>query len=73
MATPQHKNHCLGGHEIYNFGRSFLGHHYNIHVLNLSDLRLGVERKIFKEIMYFHYNYDLHGHALAQEPLPLGS
>ena len=24
---PQHKNPCPGCHEIYNFGRSFLGHH----------------------------------------------
>ena len=28
MATPLHKNPCPGGHEIYNFGRPFLGHHY---------------------------------------------
>ena len=57
---------CPGGHEIYHFGRSFLGHHYN--TLSLSYLCLGVE-KIFKEIMHFHY-YDLYDNALAQEPLP---
>ena len=28
MATLQHKNPCPGGHEIYNLGRPFLGHHY---------------------------------------------
>ena len=28
MATPLHKKPCHGGHEIYNFGRPFLGHHY---------------------------------------------
>ena len=28
IAMPQHKNLCPGGHEIYNFGRLFLGHHY---------------------------------------------
>ena len=28
MAPPQHKNPCPGGHEIYNFGRPFLGHFY---------------------------------------------
>ena len=33
-------------------------------------IRLGVEKKIFKEIMHFYY--DLYGHALAQEPLPGG-
>ena len=53
MATPLHKNPCPRGHEIYNFGRPFLGHHY--YILGLSDLCLGVETKIFKEIMYFHY------------------
>ena len=40
------------GHEIYNFGRPFLGHHN--YILSLSDLCLGVEKKIFKEIMHFH-------------------
>ena len=43
MATPYHKIHR--GHEIYNFGRPFLGHHYFI--LSLSDLCLGVERKFY--------------------------
>ena len=53
MATPEHKNPCPRGHEIYNFGRPFLGHHN--YILNLFDLCLGVEKKIFKEIMYYHY------------------
>ena len=53
IATPQHKNPCHRGHEIYNFGRHFLGHHY--YILALSDLCLGVEKKIFKEIMHFYY------------------
>ena len=53
IATPQHKNPCPGGHENYNFGRPFLGHHY--YILCLSDLCLGVEKKIFKQIMYSHY------------------
>ena len=52
MATPQHKNTCPGGHEIYNFGRHFLGHHN--YKLTLSILCLGEERKILKEIMHFH-------------------
>ena len=42
---------------VMNFGRPFLGHH-NI-ILSLSDLCLGVEKKIFKEIMHFHYRYIL--------------
>ena len=35
------------GHEIYNFGRPFLCH-YN-YILSLSDLCLGVEKKILKK------------------------
>ena len=73
MATPQHKNPCPGGHEIYNFGRPFLRHDY--YIFSLFDLCLGV-KKIFKEIMhnaFSLYMYDLYGHALAQEPLHQGS
>ena len=53
MATRSNKNPCPGGHEIYNFGRPFIVHHY--YILSLSDLCLGVEKKIFKEIMHFYY------------------
>ena len=53
MTTHQHKNPCLGGHKIYNFGWPFLGQHY--FTLSLSDLCLGVEKKILKEILNFHY------------------
>ena len=53
MATPYHKNPCPWGHEIYNFGRPFLGHHYNI--FSLFNLCLGVEKKILKGLMHFHY------------------
>ena len=53
MATPQHKTPCPGVHEIYNFGRPFLGHHYDI--LSLSDQCLGVEKKVFKEIMHYTF------------------
>ena len=28
MTTPLHKYPCPGGHKIYNFGLSFLGHHF---------------------------------------------
>ena len=69
MATPMHKNSCPRGYEIYNFGRPFLGHHY--YKLSLSDLCLKVEKKIFKEIIFFSL-HDLCGHTLAQEHLPRG-
>ena len=48
------------------FGR--LGQH--CHTLSLSDLCLGLEKRILKEIM--HFLYHLYGHTLAQEPLPRG-
>ena len=57
-------------YEIYNFGTPFLGHHY--YILGLSDQCLRVEKNIFKEINAFSL-YDLYGHALTQEPQPLGS
>ena len=36
-------------------GRPFLGNHYFIH--NLSNLCLGVKKKIFKEIISLYYKY----------------
>ena len=53
MTIPQHKDPCPGGHESNNLGRPFLGDHY--YILSLSAIFMGVEKKIFKEIMYFHY------------------
>ena len=53
MTMAQYKNSCPKGHKIYNFGRPFLGHHY--YILSLSDLCMGADKKIFKEIMHFHY------------------
>ena len=55
METPLHKTPYPGIHDICNFGRPFLGHHYYILVLGLTDLCLGLEKKIVKEIMYSHY------------------
>ena len=52
MDTPQHKNPCPGGHEICNFGIPFLDNYYFL--FSLSDLCLGKEKRIFKEIMHFH-------------------
>ena len=71
MATSYCKNPCPWGHESYNFGRPFPDHNY--YILSLSDLHvcLGVEKKIFKEIMLFHYM--TYGHTLAQDPVPQGS
>ena len=69
MTMPQCKNSCPKGHKIYNFGRPFLGHHY--YILSLSDLCLGADKKIFKEIMHFHYV--IYDHTPAQEPLPRGN
>ena len=28
FATPEHKNHCPGSHETFDFGKPFLGHYY---------------------------------------------
>ena len=52
LVTPQHKNSCARGHEIYNLGRPFLGHQY--YILSFSNLCMGVEEEIFKEIMHFY-------------------
>ena len=43
------------GHEIYNFGRPFLGHHY--YILGLSDKCLGVGKKIYKEVQQFYTSH----------------
>ena len=51
---PRHKALellSMGGQESYNFRRVFLGHHY--YILSLSDLCLGVEKGIFKNIRIF--------------------
>ena len=53
MATPLRKNPCSGNLESYYSGRPFLG--YNYYIYSLSDICMGVKKKIFKEIMYFHY------------------
>ena len=45
MTTPLNKNLCSGGHEIYNFGRPFLGQHYCI--LSLYEPYPGLEKRIF--------------------------
>ena len=64
IATPQYTNPCPR-----SLTRPFLGH-YN-YTLSLSDLCLGEEETILREIMHFHNI--IYGHVLALEPLPLGS
>ena len=51
MTTPHHRNPYPRGHEIYNFGRGFLAHHY--YIFSLSARCTGVKTKIFKEIRNF--------------------
>ena len=55
MAKPLQKNPFPRGYEIYHFIRPFLCHHYYIH--GLSDVCLGVQKKIFKEIQQFYTFY----------------
>ena len=43
----------MGLEIFYNFGIPFLGHRY--YILSLFDLCLGVKKKMFKEILHFHY------------------
>ena len=50
MATLDHNNPCPRGHDIYNFGTAFPGYHY--HILGLSDLCLGVKKKILSLFAY---------------------
>ena len=49
IATPLHKNLCHREHEIYNFGRPFLGHHYYTLYMHRSR-----EEVFFKEIHQFY-------------------
>ena len=58
------------GHEINNSGRPFLGHH--TFILSLFVLCLGVEKKIFKEIMHFH-NMTYMATPLHKNPCTPGS
>ena len=55
MATPYHKNICPGGHEMYNFGRPFLGHHY--YIISLSDLCLGIENIFYEVLVHQFYTF----------------
>ena len=50
MATLKHKSTCTGGHEIYNFGRPFLGHYY---ILSLSEPYPLIEKKKYINFTLF--------------------
>ena len=65
---PYHKNPSPSqGHKIYNFGRPFLGHHYYMYILNLSDPCPSVAKK------RRNIAFSLYGYAPTQEPLSQGS
>ena len=69
MCMPLYKNLFHGGHEIYNFGRPFHGHHYNILICLIHTpvfKRTGEEKCIFSI-------YDLYGYTFTLGPLPRGS
>ena len=68
MDTPQHNNTCPGGHEIYNFGRPFLGH--QTYILSLSVRCLGLEKKIFKEILHFPFLSLITIHLVCMDHAP---
>ena len=51
--TLYHKIYCSRSKDIYEFGRPFLCH-YN-YIPSLSSPCLGLEKKIFKEIVNIHY------------------
>ena len=51
VATPQYTNPCPEGHEIYNLGGPFLGHHY--YTLRLYEPCPEVEKNIFKKSINF--------------------
>ena len=42
-------------------------------IITIYLVCLEVEKKIFKEIMHFHYMTYMHDHTLAQKPLPQGT
>ena len=65
----QHKNPCLGGHKICDFGRLSLGHHYD--TLSLCKLIMPQSKEDFQRNNAFSLN-DFYDHAPAQEPLPWG-
>ena len=54
MATPEHKKPLSVCHEIYNFNRPLLGHHY--YTFNMRGLFLGIEKKILKEIIHVPFH-----------------
>ena len=66
MVEPLQKNPWPGGHEMYIFGRPFLGHHY--YIPSLYGPCPGVEKKIFLRnasiLNFLHQNYLPFGHEI---------
>ena len=76
MATPLHKNPSTGRHEIYNFGRHFLGHHYytrsteenfkrNTSILHFLPLGVGVMKFTISGLLPLHMLYSKFGKDLT--------
>ena len=64
MSKSQHKNYCPGCQEIYNFGRTFLGHHYFIFLV----YAWGQLNDFYRNNAFSLYGF--YDHTPAQEPLP---
>ena len=56
IAMPYNNNPCPDGQEIYNLGKSFLGHDYMYYIFSLSESCPWVD-KIFKEKHQFYTFY----------------
>ena len=61
-------NSCPGGQEIYNFDRTFLGHHY--YTFSLPGLCQGVEKTILKEKKCIFTILFIGPHLSTRTPLP---
>ena len=70
MATSMDTNSCPSYHEIYNFERLYLGHYY--YIFSLSHLCSGVQKKIFNEMMHFHYKTIIFQCPCRKKPCPRG-
>ena len=54
MTTPLHKNPCPEGHEIYNFGRHFFGHHnYTLCLFTVNFTECDLMLRITTLLVFF--------------------
>ena len=68
LATPQHKDPCSGGHEIYNLGRPLLGYHYYTLGVYSGEKYLNFTLIFFNRNSSFvvgHEIYDFFSHYLT--------